>query len=202
MATNTLYRLLTTISLFVVLVGCTTVSTKQEANYWVNDESNGFTKTQVYGDVIVTCKYQPSELRAVNEAGTFKGEAYQKALNTYQNSYSFIVELASSTGADVLRSLFPDYENYLIKINQYSFESTRLFSATSNGEIVEASLVLFERGVNPIHEHRFNVVYPKVYGDKFLVSFDEHGLGMGKVQFEFDLKSLTLPINHSSYEVK
>ena len=170
------------------------ISTKQEVNYWVNDESNGYLKTQSFGDIVVTCKYQPSELLAVNEVGSFQSVAYEKTLDHYKNSYSFVIEFVSKEGQDVLRSVYPDYQEYAQAINKFSFEADQMFTASGEKNTVNASLVLFERGVNPIREHRFNVVYPKIEGDHIKLSFDHHDLGIGKIQFEYDMKKLRLPI--------
>jgi hypothetical protein len=126
----------------VFLTGCQNeITDMQSFHQWINDPSNGLTKTKHVGDYKITVKCLPSEflaLREVKEETKPTQPIYDSLLSSYKNTLTFLLMISATSPESQQDPMFKELEGlpeYKERAGEMNFNMDSYVSIkTSSGE--------------------------------------------------------------------
>ena len=163
---------------------------------WINDPSNGLSKSKVVGDIKFTLRYKPVDYIVLNEvlANTITSGGFDSLKRKYDGLQYFEMTIDPSTGNEnILKYQTNSASDYNENLNYYSFKMREDIKLIDGDSILPCVLFNFDNShdlskhstaVFAFERSSLNTLTDKV------IKYDATRLGIGFVKIEIDRKSV------------
>ncbi len=147
MELNKIYMLGFIVILLFVKCSDNDVDSQSDLIHWIADEENGMVKKTEANNFILTMKYLPPELLALNEAGNKDSlDLYKKYLKEFKGSRTFILTMKNQNASvDITNYGVTDITEYKSRISYLNFDiKDHVYIKTESGRKIKPVLSTME----------------------------------------------------------
>lgn len=194
------------ISAMLLVSGCSGIRGVEEYNEWLNNESNGCIISNSVAGYNISVKYQPASylvLKQLKDVKKYSKNYIDSLIEVQSHMYTFLMtigpdetEKKEDKKAGIMYEGIGNYSEYaerVMSVNFYIDQYIKLYIANKEKQPVfslventyelsehRSFLIVFDRGSKNVSNESGDCVF--VYDDPYL--------GLGKMQFTFDIRKL------------